>query len=199
MNSPLRTTLLAATAVLATLLTYASAARAEPPVPEPPAYQVPQWPTARPGQWPAPPENGADPDTAASRPTRDPSGPVADVVAELNRRRSEAGCSRVRLRASLSRAARAHSADMARHEHLAHTGSDGSSPQERMRAVGYRPGHSGEVVAVGTDTAEAAVAVWMDSPPHRDIILTCRFTDAGIGVVDSRRGPWWTVDLAARR
>jgi uncharacterized protein YkwD len=121
------------------------------------------------------------------------------VAAELNRRRTKAGCHRVRLRVPLTRAAQAHSADMARTRHLGHTGTDGSSPQQRMLAAGYRPRHSGEVVAADTDTASATVKMWMKSPPHRHIILTCRYTDAGIGRADGPGGPWWTVDLAARR
>ncbi|BCL26682.1 hypothetical protein GCM10017557_15410 [Streptomyces aurantiacus] len=198
MNSPCRTTLLAVCAILAALLPQAPAAGtgagAEPPVAAPPSYPVPPWPVPdaphppHPGQWPASADRRADP--AAD--------PAAAVAAELNGHRTEAGCHRVRLRAALTRAAQTHSADMARHERLGHTGTDGSSPQDRMRAAGYRPTRSGEVVVAGTDTAGAAVEAWMDSPPHRDIILTCRYTDAGIGVADGPGGPWWTLDLAAR-
>ncbi|WP_307130696.1 CAP domain-containing protein [Streptomyces aurantiacus] len=189
---------MAVCAVLAALLPQAPAAGtgtgAEPPVAAPPSYPVPPWPVPDTPHPPHPPHPGQWRPASADR----RADPAAAVAAELNGRRAEAGCHRVRLRAALTRAAQTHSADMARHERLGHTGTDGSSPQDRMRAAGYRPTRSGEVVVAGTDTAGAAVEAWMDSPPHRDIILTCRYTDAGIGVADGPGGPWWTLDLAAR-
>jgi uncharacterized protein YkwD len=105
----------------------------------------------------------------------------------------------VRLRASLTRAAQGHSADMAHRKHLGHAGTGGSSPGDRMRAAGYRPARWGEAVASGTDTGHATVTAWMGSPPHRAIILTCRFTDVGVGRAGGTGGPWWTLDLAAHR
>ncbi|WP_237330887.1 CAP domain-containing protein [Streptomyces sp. BA2] len=153
--------------VLALLLLCAPSARAEPRDPGPPPYPV-----------------------AAG----DPQDDMAD---EINQRRTEAGCPRIRLRHSLNRAAQGHSADMARHERLTHRGHDGSRPADRMRAAGYRPASSGEVLVVGPTTAGAAVERWMDSPPHRAIILACRYTHAGVGVAAGDNGPWWAVDLAA--
>lgn len=126
-------------------------------------------------------------------------GAAADVVAEVNRRRAEAGCRSVRLPVSLTRAAQAHSADMAAHQRLDHTGSDGSRPQERLRAAGYRADHSGEAVASAPVTAGAVVESWMASRPHRNMILTCHYRDAGVGRADGSGGPWWTLELATRR
>ncbi|MEU2930189.1 CAP domain-containing protein [Streptomyces sp. NPDC007251] len=154
-------------------------------MPGPPPYQVPQWPV------PPLPGHG--------RSHASPSRARTGMVSELNRRRTEAGCSPVRQRASLVRAARRHSADMARHGRLTHAGSDGSSPERRMRAAGYGRGETGEVVAAGPAGARAALAEWMDSPPHRAILLTCRYTVAGAGRADGPGGPWWTLDLASVR
>lgn len=158
---------------------------AGPPVPiPPPHYQVPLWPAPRPFQEP---RDG----TASSR-----DDAAAEVVAAVNRHRTRAGCAPVRLRTSLNRAAQAHSADMARRQRLTHTGSDGSSPAARMRAAGYHPRHTAENIAAGVGTPQAAVRTWMDSAPHRAIILTCRYTHAGVGVANGDGGPWWTLDLA---
>ncbi|QES41748.1 CAP domain-containing protein [Streptomyces venezuelae] len=123
----------------------------------------------------------------------------ADLIQEVNRRRAGAGCRPVRLRVSLSRAAQRHSTDMSRHKRLSHTGSDGSRPPGRMRAAGFRAGPTGEVIGSGPDTARAAVRMWLRSPSHRTVVLTCRYTDAGVGVARGPGGPWWTLDLAARR
>ncbi|WP_063790228.1 CAP domain-containing protein [Streptomyces sp. NRRL B-24085] len=119
------------------------------------------------------------------------------VVNEINRTRSAVGCALLRLRTALSRAAQRHSDDMARHARLSHTGSDGSSPADRLRAAGYRATASGETIASGAASASAVVALWMDSGPHRDILLACRYTQAGVGVAAGAGGPWWTADLAS--
>ncbi|GAA2324459.1 CAP domain-containing protein [Streptomyces kunmingensis] len=186
MTSPLRSTFLAACTLLTALLPGTQTAWAgPPPVPGAPTHQVPRWTAAADGR------RHADTDRAG--------GMAADVVADVNERRAEAGCRPVRLRSSLNRAARAHSADMARSGRLEHTGSDGSDPLQRMRAAGYRPAYAGEAIADGADTASAVVTLWMDSPSHRDLILTCRFTHAGVGMADGSGGPWWTLDLAAKR
>ncbi|MFE7896475.1 CAP domain-containing protein [Streptomyces sp. NPDC057424] len=121
---------------------------------------------------------------------------AAGVVGAVNRQRAQAGCRSVRLRASLSRAAQRHSADMARRQRLSHTGSDGSSPATRMRDAGYHPGHIAENIAAGPGTPASAVRTWIDSPEHRAIVLTCRYTHAGVGVATGDGGPWWTLDLA---
>ncbi|MEU6992561.1 CAP domain-containing protein [Streptomyces sp. NPDC046465] len=125
-------------------------------------------------------------------------GPAADVVDEVNRHRARAGCSPVHLLDSLSRAAREHSAEMADRERLTHAGADGSRPIDRVRDAGYRPRMAGEVIADGATTADATVRLWVDSPSHRAVVLNCRYTHAGVGVVGGSGGPWWTLDLAAR-
>lgn len=165
---------------------------AGPPVPMPsPYYEAPLWPLPAPG--PVQPPRA---DTTYSPPDRSRGDAAAEVVAVVNRHRAETGCGPVRLRPALNRAARRHSADMARGQRLSHTGTDGSSPAARMRAAGYQPRHSAEVIAAGAGTPEAAVRTWMDSDPHRAIVLTCRYTHAGVGVAGGSGGPWWTLDLA---
>ncbi|MFI0242196.1 CAP domain-containing protein [Streptomyces sp. NPDC016845] len=126
-------------------------------------------------------------------------GVAGDVLAGVNRHRQAAGCRPVRAQAALNRSAHAHSLDMAGHQRLQHPGSDGSGPLERMRAHGFRAAYAGEAIARGADGAAAVVELWMDSPSHHDLILTCRFTHAGVGRAEGPGGPWWTLDLASKR
>ena len=74
---------------------------------------------------------------------------------------------------------------------------DGTEPWDRARANGYPSFNIGEVLAARIFTgpfsvqAEAPkfVQMWMDSPPHRSIIMTedpkFQFTEAGYGCVIS--------------
>ncbi|MFD5476033.1 CAP domain-containing protein [Streptomyces hawaiiensis] len=185
----------AALALGATLLAWAG-----PPVPMPPPYyEAPLWPLPAPGPLPAPRPLQPRDDTAYARPARVRDDVAAEVVDAVNRHRARADCRPVRLRTSLNRAAQRHSADMARRQRLTHTGTDGSSPAARMRDAGYHPGHTAENIAAGPRTPESAVRTWIDSPEHRAIILTCRYTHAGVGVANGGGGPWWTLDLATGR
>jgi uncharacterized protein YkwD len=86
----------------------------------------------------------------------------------------------------LAAAAQRHANDMLRNGVNGHIGSDGSSPQARITDAGYtRTGNTGEIVYWGTGslaTLNAALDMWMGSPPHRAIILNCAFTAGGFAV-----------------
>jgi uncharacterized protein YkwD len=119
------------------------------------------------------------------------------VVSLVNREREHAGC-RQKLRADgrLRTAARAHSADMAVRDFFSHTGSDGSSPNDRMRQAGYdRP--LAENIARGQRSAQEVVGAWMASPEHRRNILDCDARGIGVGVAVRAGGgePFWTQDF----
>ncbi|MEV6841409.1 CAP domain-containing protein, partial [Streptomyces sp. NPDC051133] len=110
--------------------------------------------------------------------------PATDVtirVAELvNAERSKNGCSPLTLNDTLTKAAQAHSEDMAAHQNMSHTGSDGSSPGDRITRAGYDWSAYGENVAFGYTTAEQVMASWMASPGHRANILNCTFKEIGV-------------------
>ncbi len=122
---------------------------------------------------------------------------VAHVVALVNRARDRAGCSPVTLDAKLSKAARRHSADMARHRNMSHWGSDGSGPGRRIARAGYVWSAYGENVAYGYPTSAAVMAAWMSSPRHRHNILTCEFREIGVGL--AQPGSYWTQDFGTAR
>jgi uncharacterized protein YkwD len=83
----------------------------------------------------------------------------------------------------LTAAAQRHADDMLRNGLNGHVGSDGSSPQVRITDAGYtRASYSGEIVFWGTGSAatpNVALDMWMQSPPHRAIILNCAYTAVG--------------------
>jgi uncharacterized protein YkwD len=88
-----------------------------------------------------------------------------------NAERLKAGKLPLALSARLVEAARIHAEDMAQREEMSHEGSDGSTPDERIRRTGYQPQTTGENVAMGHTTVEEAVDGWMDSEGHRRNIL----------------------------
>ncbi|PKT71256.1 hypothetical protein CW362_20285 [Streptomyces populi] len=122
---------------------------------------------------------------------------VARVVALVNSERAKVGCSPVALNAKLSQAAQAHSADMASHNTMSHTGSDGSDPGQRITRAGYLWSTYGENVAYGYSTPEQVMAGWMASVGHKRNILDCGFKEIGVGV--AQPGNYWTQDFGTAR
>ena len=101
---------------------------------------------------------------------------------------------------ALTRAALAHSRDMAAHDFFSHTGSDGSSPGERVTRAGYLWSEVGENIASGVSTPRQVVADWLASPYHCANIMTASFRQMGVAFAvnrDSRDVIYWTEDFGA--
>jgi uncharacterized protein YkwD len=99
----------------------------------------------------------------------------------INRLRQE--CGAIDDDPRLTAAAQQHANDMLANGVDGHIGSDGSSPGARMANAGYAgAGSTGEIVYWGTGSAAApdsALDLWMESPPHRAIIMNCSYTAGG--------------------
>ncbi|WP_420627188.1 CAP domain-containing protein [Candidatus Leptofilum sp.] len=109
-------------------------------------------------------------------------GPEAQVVVDLiNDEREKAGCAPLQVNSKLVAAAQGHSEDMAFNDFFSHTGSNGSSPGQRIAAQGYSYSTWGENIAAGYSTAASAVNGWMNSSGHRANILNCNYQETGVG------------------
>ncbi|MFG2980237.1 CAP domain-containing protein [Streptomyces sp. NPDC048258] len=156
-----------------------------PPQPQPQPTKPPIV-TKKP-QAPEPPKTSAPP----------ASGAAAAVLSLVNQERAAAGCPALTLNAKLTKAAQDHSADMAAHSNMSHTGSDGSDPGARITRAGYTWSTYGENVAYGYSTPEKVMEGWMNSPGHRQNILNCSFKEIGIGLAEPNH--YWTQDFGAAR
>jgi uncharacterized protein YkwD len=111
------------------------------------------------------------------------------VRCEVNSIRAGSQLPRLRKSGGLTIAARAWSRTMVREHFFAHNVAGKPVLAGRVRAAGYRRYKAlGENIAWGTGSAAspaAIVAAWMRSPPHRAIILTPGFREAGVGITPS--------------
>src|ERR1700760_4184619 len=73
----------------------------------------------------------------------------AEIVERHNAYRADVKLSKLMFNRRLTGAAQAHAEDMAGRREMTHTGKDGSSPGERIKARGYRFFRAGENVAAG--------------------------------------------------
>ncbi|ASU81225.1 trypsin [Actinopolyspora erythraea] len=121
-----------------------------------------------------------------------------------NRARARAGCPELRLNGVLNEAARRHSAQMARRNHLGHRGTNGTDHVARARRAGYPSVYVGENVAAGNADAARTFRQLINSPGHRENILNCSFTELGVGYARDADSEWthyWTQmfgDIAAK-
>ncbi|MFI5775551.1 CAP domain-containing protein [Nocardia sp. NPDC051570] len=124
------------------------------------------------------------------------SASAADQVIGLtNAQRAKAGCPALRAESHLTRAAQAHTTDMAAHGVLSHDSAAGD-PGARIRAAGYSARAWAENIASGQSGPAQVVDAWMHSAGHRANILNCSLRDIGVGVAQSRNGgPYWTQDF----
>lgn len=141
----------------------------------------------------------ATPSTAATTAKPSPtlnagfnSGYEDRVVQLVNGERRKAKCEALRMHPQLRAAARAHSADMVTHDFSRSEGSDGSSPEDRVRAAGYS-GFADELVAKGGDAGDV-VKSWLRDRNDRDVLLDCATKSIGVGAAMRGRTPYWTVD-----
>jgi uncharacterized protein YkwD len=118
---------------------------------------------------------------------------VAQVVAQV---REEVGCrQRLRVDGRLRDSARAHSGDMASRNFFSQTGSDNSSPEQRMKQVGYDDPAS-ENIARGQGSPRDVVQAWLNSPQNRRNMLDCAVRAIGVGFAVRAGGDsFWTMDM----
>ena len=127
--------------------------------------------------------------------------PAAQLYWYINDARQQAGLNPVSLVPILSVAAKQHTNDMATFKYTGHTGSDGTHPYERVARVGYREGgYAGETTAWGFQRPKEAVEFWLQSPPHRAILLNPIADHVGVAETTNYNAPsvwYWTAEFAS--
>lgn len=119
---------------------------------------------------------------------------AAQVISLVNQARQENGLPPLSTNPALTAAALVHSLDMDCNNFLNHTGSDGSTWYDRVRAEGYAynkaleniyagdPGYGGDPASV--------VAWWLNSAIHRAAMLSPEVSEIGVGVSTGGNGQY---------
>jgi uncharacterized protein YkwD len=117
------------------------------------------------------------------------------VLTNINALRRDHGLAPLRLSASLSAAARQHSAEMAARGYFSHSSLGGSSFDRRIER--YYPMGSRRFWAVGENLlwsspnvdAVSALQMWWNSPEHKKNMLTARWREIGLSAVHVPAAP----------
>ena len=122
---------------------------------------------------------------------------VRKVVEAHNQVRGDAGLRSLEGNKRLTIAAQKHAEDMAEHETMSHTGSDGTTPFRRIEKAGYTYARAGENVARGQTSVGEVMRVWMDSETHRRNVLG-KFSEIGVGHATGADGAsYWCVTFGS--
>jgi len=107
-----------------------------------------------------------------------------EVVRLTNEKRTQAGLLPLSLNSTLSQAAQAKGADMLNKGYWAHVAPDGTQPWVFFTNFGYKYRYAGENLARDFANPQSAVEAWMNSPSHKENLLSPKYKEIGIGVVE---------------
>jgi uncharacterized protein YkwD len=111
----------------------------------------------------------------------------------VNVLRQARGLTPLTLNAQLNAAAATHSRDMSLQNRPWHFGSDGSSPLDRGRRVGYSGQILGENISETFETEMQTLAAWLEQADTRDVILDPNAREMGFAWFQESNGKiWWT-------
>jgi uncharacterized protein YkwD len=112
----------------------------------------------------------------------------------INTLRSARGAQPLAMSSELNAAAATHSRDMSVQNRPWHFGSDGSSPLDRVRRVGYSGRLLGENISETYESELETLSAWMDQRDTREVILDPKGRDMGFAWFQEPNGKiWWML------
>lgn len=110
--------------------------------------------------------------------------PATEVINLTNQKRTAEGQLPLTENSLLTQAAVAKGQHMLENNYWAHVAPDGTEPWAFFGNVGYSYQYAGENLARDFTNPSSTVDAWMASPTHRDNLLSPRYQEIGIGVVE---------------
>ena len=129
--------------------------------------------------------------------------PIHDsLLAAVNAYRASRGLATVVASPTLTAAAQFMADDVALHgpPAIPHRSTDGRMPRQRMADAGYpvSEAFTSEIIAWGATTADGAMRLWLNSPPHWAELNDGRYRAAGLGVACGGAFPCvWVVTFGS--
>jgi uncharacterized protein YkwD len=133
-----------------------------------------------------------------------PTAAEVELARLMNQTRAEHGLPPYEVSDELSRAARAHSCDLAKHALISHLSSDGLNLAQRLHGSQTAWQWPSENIAAGSDDPAIILGMWMDEPPDGPHLLNILSADQqaiGVGYCFRADDPsgnqhYWTDDFA---
>ncbi len=109
-----------------------------------------------------------------------------EVIRLTNIERQSRGLNPLKSDPLLTKAAARKAGDMVARDYWAHVSPTGTQPWFFISESGYSYRYAGENLARDFSDPASVVKAWMNSPSHRDNLLSNRYQDIGIAVIDGR-------------
>lgn len=111
-----------------------------------------------------------------------------EIITQTNKKRQELGLSELRTDDALTLSARAKGEDMLAKDYWAHVSPNGGTPWSFFTGNGYQYKYAGENLARDFEAPKDVVNAWLESPTHRENLLSSKYQDIGVAVVSGDFG-----------
>ncbi|MES2876400.1 MAG: CAP domain-containing protein [Patescibacteria group bacterium] len=108
------------------------------------------------------------------------------LLDDTNTKRADANVAPLQINQQLSAAATSKARDMFNKQYWAHTSPDGTTPWNWIKGVDYKYSFAGENLAKGFRTSDTLITAWMNSPEHRDNMLSPNYEHVGFAVIEGQ-------------
>jgi uncharacterized YkwD family protein len=125
--------------------------------------------------------------TAAAGSAVQSSSYADQVVTLVNQQRAKAGLKPLAVDKALAAMALDKAKDMYNNHYFDHTSPTYGSPFDMMTSYGIRYTYAGENIAMGQKTPQEVMNAWMNSPGHKQNILSPNYMKIGVGYYN---GEW---------
>ncbi len=112
------------------------------------------------------------------------------VLEQINNTRAQYGLNPLELVEEISQVALKHSLEMACYDRASHHGLDGMLYNVRLQREGILFETSNEIIYSGNGGPKGSLTWWMNSPIHKPIVLSSKYTKVGIGFVFYDKNPY---------
>lgn len=110
------------------------------------------------------------------------------IIELANKERVKAGVGELTSNPLLTQAALAKASDMMARNYWAHNSPDGKEPWRFVTGSGYQYRFAGENLARDFSNSEDVVSAWVNSPSHKENLISPRYQDIGVAVVEGELG-----------
>lgn len=129
------------------------------------------------------------------KPAVDTPSYAREVVSLVNAERKKKGLQPLTINGKVQTAAQAKAKDLRDHRYFSHNSPTYGSPFDMMKAFGIDYLMAGENIAAGQKRPHEVVQAWMDSPGHRENILTPEYNEIGVGFLKGGDYGYYWVQL----
>jgi hypothetical protein len=109
---------------------------------------------------------------------------ISDLLKYTNATREQNGRKALRLNPALTEAAQHKAAHMFEHDYWAHVAPDGTEPWSFILNENYDYVYAGENLAKNFSNSKDVVKAWMESPSHKENLLSPNYDEIGFAVVN---------------